>query len=159
MGKGQGGAGRRPRLGMVVSGRAVDDLPAGIKMSRFRYGTTDMVEYSFTVDGTEGALLVSRPEGNRVGRTVTFEVDGSLYRSAVETMTGFGVIRRALRAWRYEVSHAPEGTLFSAKAASDDGFGNERAAFYRTLGFGDPTGMSATQYGVIRAGRLTPVER
>jgi hypothetical protein len=159
MGKGRGGAGRKARRGMIVSAQAVNDLPAGIKLDTFRLGATNVVEYAFDVDGVEGVLRVSRPQNNSVGRSVTFEVEGSLYRAAVEMTTGVGVVRRALRAWRYEVSHAPEGTLFSATAAKDDGYGRERGAFYRALGFGEPSGLAGTQYGVVRDGRLTPVER
>lgn len=157
MGKGRGGAGRKARRGMIVSARTANDLPDGIKADRFRLGATNVVEYTFSVDGTEGALRVSRPESNQIGRTVTFEVEGSLYRAAVEMATGIGMVRRALRAWRYEVSHAPEGTLFSATAAKDDGYGKERGSFYRNLGFGEPTGKAGTQYGVVRDGRLVPV--
>jgi hypothetical protein len=73
-------------------------------------------------------------DGERIF-TVAFEVGGSFDHQGRKE--GFAIVRQALRAWRTYLGTVPSGTVFTCRPHTEDGHGERRRAFYKTLGFRD----------------------
>lgn len=139
-----------------------ETLPDGTRVVE----TAERVTYDYTIDGNRAQLYVSKPMNGYPG-SVGFTVNEwyTTTGTRIDPGTGRSIMMRAIRSWRDHVKSTPEGSIYRVTAAEGDSRvvrgrtvdgGEERAKFYQSMGFSEPTGSSRIQSSIKRDGKMVP---
>lgn len=142
--------------GGSASGVATAPLPEGVSVRRL--GGTNAI-YDFEQAGNSVSVQISDVLGEHV---VDFSVNGRFSTNAgnsISSNEGASIARKVSAVMKHDASTRPDGFFYSTSAVTGDGLGQSRTAFYARAGFSFPSRAGATQYAVVKKGRLTPSNR
>lgn len=91
-------------------------------------------------------------------RSIIFTVDGSIMAPNVPDKTGVKISLQVRNAAKELFKIMPDGTTFEVSAATSDGKGEKRVKAYERIGFSTPTYTGGEQAGVVRGGKLYPID-
>lgn len=128
-------------------------LPSGVAKSRINLGTS----YDFSVGSNAVNMRIEKTDLD-LGREVTFYINGSFEMSDLPTSQKNRMALTLAKTFRAETSSVPDGTIYQTAAYADDGAGDYRTKAYQSFGFGKPSESDEYMYGIVRNGKLEPID-